>query len=108
MRNDTEFIPIELWREAKRFMKEVNEDVEIYKIILQTGGLKPCEEAEKFSAYWNLESFENYPHALITLYEAKPEIDETFSVNDVMDSFECIQQRMKQYYLLLKQKGMIE
>lgn len=103
-----DYVPVELWREAKKFVQEVTDEVEIYKIICKTDAVKPCEEADKFCAYWDLEGYERFPHALITLYEAKPGIDQMFTVNDVMSSFECEQMRIKHYYLLLKEKGMIE
>lgn len=108
MKRIDDYVPVEIWREAKAFVKEVSEDVEIYKIIQKTDGVKPCEEADKFCAYWNLESYEKYSHALITLYEAKPLIDSHFETSDVMNAFEVLQLRMKNYYLVLKEKGMIE
>ena len=97
-----------MWHEATAFVKEVTDDVEIYKIICKTGSVKPCEEADKFCAYWNLESYEKYPHALFTLYEVKPLIDKQFETSDVMNAFEVLQHRIKNYYLVLKEKGMIE
>lgn len=108
MKQIDDYVPVEIWREAKAFVKEVSEDVEIYKIIQKTDGVKPCEEADKFCAYWNLESYEKYPHALITLYEAKPLIDSHFETSDIMNAFEVLQLRMKNYYFVLKEKGMIE
>lgn len=108
MRQIDDYVPVELWHEAKAFIKEVTDDVEIYKVIQKTGCVSPCEEADKFCVYWNLESYEKYPHALITLYEAKPLIDEQLAESDVMNAFEVQQMRMKNYYLLLKEKGMIE
>lgn len=108
MNQADDYIPIELWHEAKNFVKEVSDDVEIYKIIAKTEFLQPCEEAEKFCAYWSLERYKDFPHALIVLYENKPLIDMQFNVNDVMNAFECFQMRFKSYYLLLKDKGMIE
>lgn len=107
MRQIDDYIPIELWLEAKNFIKEVNDDVSIYKIICKTDGLPPCEEADKFCAYWDLERYKDFPHALIVLYENKPLIDMRFNVNDVMNAFECFQLRFKNYYLLLKEKGLI-
>ena len=103
-----DYIPVELWHEAKRFVQEVTDDVDIYKVICKTVSLKPCDEADRFCAYWNIGSYEMFPHALITLYENKSVIDDRFIVNDVMNSFECLQERLKNYYLLLKEKGMIE
>ena len=58
MRQTDDYIPIDIWHEAKDFVKEVTDEVEIYKIILQTAALNPCEEADKFCAYWNLKSYE--------------------------------------------------
>ena len=107
MRQTDDYIPIDIWHEAKDFVKEVTDEVEIYKIILQTAALKPCEEADKFCAYWNLKSYEKYPYALITLYEAKNLIDKKLLSGDVMNAFEVQQMRMKNYYLFLKDKGLI-
>ena len=36
MRQTDDYIPIDIWHEAKDFVKEVTDEVEIYKIILQT------------------------------------------------------------------------
>jgi hypothetical protein len=90
MRQIDDYVPVEIWREAKAFVKDVSEDVEIYKIIQNTGNLRPCEEADKFCAYWNLESYEKYPHALITLYEAKPLIESHFETSDVITAFSLL------------------
>ena len=106
--NVQDYIPAELWREAQQFVKDVGDDVEIYKVICKTEAVVSCEEADKFCAYWSLESYERYPHALITLYENKPLIDERFSIADIMDPFECLKLRFKYYYLTLKEKGMID
>ena len=108
MRAADDYIPVELWKEARSFIQDVQNDVDIYKVICKTNGVAPCIEADTFCAYWNLEGYEKYPHALITLYEAKPLIDSQLVISDVMNAFEVLQLRMKNYYLVLKEKGMIE
>ena len=108
MSNSDDYVPVELWHEAKKFVQDVKDEVEIYKIVCKTGALKPCDEADRFCAYWNLESYEKYPHALITLYEYKPLIDKHFENSDVINAFEVQQLKLKNYYLVLKEKGMIE
>lgn len=108
MRTIDNYIPIELWREAKEFVKNVQDDVDIYKLYQKTGSITPCEEADKFCAYWNMESYEKHPHALITLYEYKPLIDKKYDIGNVMNAFECLQMRFKTYYLVLKEKGMTD
>ena len=107
IRKIEDYIPVELFHEAKTFVREMDDDVEIYKKIRTLKALKPCEEADKFCAYWNLKSYEKYPHALITLYEAKNLIDKKLLSGDVMNAFEVQQMRMKNYYLFLKDKGLI-
>ena len=106
--NIQDYIPAELWREAQQFVKDVGSDVEIYKVICKTASVESCEEADKFCAYWSLEGYEKFPHALITLYENKPLIDERFDIADIMNPFECLKLRFKYYYLTLKEKGMID
>lgn len=102
-----DYIPVELFHEAKDFVYNIDCDVEIYKKIRQTTALKPCIEADKFVAYWFLEEYENYPHALITLYENKDEIDNSLPESDVMNVCEIMQLRMKKYYELLLENNMI-
>lgn len=49
MKQIDDYVPVEIWREAKAFVKEVSEDFEIYKIIQKTDGVKPCEELISFA-----------------------------------------------------------
>ena len=108
MRQIDDYIPVELWREAKQFVEDVKCDVDIYHNAGKVANLKPCIEADKFCAYWSMESYEKFPHALITLYENKPLIDKKYDINDIVNPFELLQLRFKAYYLLLKEKGMID
>lgn len=102
-----DYIPVELYHEAKDFVQNVSEDVEMYVKIKQLKAIQPDEDADKFVAYWNLERYEDFPHALITLYENKYEIDSAIFEENLCNAFEVLQQRMKAYYLLLKENGMI-
>ncbi|MCQ2602263.1 MAG: hypothetical protein MJ184_12955 [Treponema sp.] len=106
--SDEGYIPIELYHEAKDFVQRIDEDVEIYKKIKSFSNTKPCLEADKFCAYWILQSYENFPHALITLYENKNEIDDRFGPSDALTVIDCMQFRFKSYYELLKANNMIE
>ena len=108
MRQIDDYIPVELWHEAKQFVEDVKDDVDIYHNAGKVANLKQCIEADKFCAYWSMESYEKFPHALITLYENKPLIDEKYDINDIVNPFELLQLRFKAYYLLLKEKGMID
>lgn len=103
-----DYIPIELYHEAKDFVQRIDEDVEIYKKIKSFSNTKPCLEADKFCAYWYMGAYESFPHALITLYENKYEIDEQFGPSDAMTAIDCMQFRFKSYYELLKAHNMIE
>ena len=108
IRKIEDYIPVELFHEAKTFVREMDDDVEIYKKIRTLKALKPCEEADKFVAYWYLEGDERFPHALITLYENKHDIDLSLDDSNITNGIEILQQRFKKYYLLLKQEGMID
>lgn len=107
MRKIDDYIPVELFHEAKNFFDDMEGDVEIYKKAREIGAIKNCEEADKFVAYWTFERFNKFPHALITLYEFKPEIDMAYGKIEVDSAFDFLQYRMKSYYLLLKENGMI-
>ena len=102
-----DFIP-EIWREANSFVQNMNGDVSIFHNAEEIMTLPKCIEAEKFCAFWEMESFKNHPHVLITLVEHKPEIDDKYSINDIVNPFECLQMRFREYYLLLKKEGMID
>jgi len=108
MRQLDDYIPVELWREAHSFIENMNGDVSIYHNAEEVMRLPECIEAAKFCAYWSMEGYERHPHALITLYEHKTDIDDKYSINDIVNPFECLQLRFRDYYLLLKEKGMID
>ena len=103
-----DYIPPELWREAKSFVENMDGDVSIFHNAEEVMTLPKCIEAEKFCAYWAMESYQNHPHALIVLFENKPDIDDKYNIHDIVNPFECLQLRFKEYYLLLKEKGMID
>lgn len=107
MRCIEDYVPAEIFREAKNFVHAIDDDIEIYKKIRNFDSVKPCPEADKFVAYWSLERYEQYPHALITLYENKPDIDLSFDDDSVVSAFDCLQYRLKKYYELLKENKMI-
>ncbi len=107
---DEDYISIEFYCEAKAFVKEIDEDVELYKKIRMINAVKPNEKADNFTAYWTLERYENFPHSLIFLYEKKNEIVESIEMNcgGIADSFEALQLRLVKYYDVLKENGKIE
>ncbi len=103
-----DYIPIELYHESKDFIQVMSDNVEIYCSIRKIDSLKPCEEADKFVAYWNFARYNDFPHALITLYENMEAIDDSIGTMDQVNAIEYLQLRMKKYYLLLKENGMID
>ena len=108
MDNDNlyKYVPSELYVKAEEFIRMIDEDVEIYKIARNITGAEKCIEADKFVAYWNLCSFNKYPHALITLYEHIEEINNSFDLTSE-NAFDCLQHKIKLYYLLLKENDLI-
>ena len=106
MRQVDDYIPIELWHEAKNFIQNITDDVDIYNKF-KTFEKNLNENALKFAAWWDFKKYLDYPHALILLYENIPNIDETIGAYDVLDGFNQLQMRMILYYKLLKENGLI-
>ena len=107
MKNIDDYIPVDIFHEASDFIKRMDEDVEIYKTCRRLKTVSSCIEADKFVAFWSLGRYSDFPHALITLYEHKEEIENGFGGVDTQNVLDFMQFRMKCYYLLLKENGMI-
>lgn len=107
MRNDDDYIPIEIWREAKKFIQDITDDVEIYKKIKNFDSVKQNDEADKFVVWWDFKRYTEYHHALILLYENTKWINEVVGSYDVLDGLNKLQVKLIFYYRLLKQWGMI-
>lgn len=101
------YIPPDIEREAAEFVKNMDDDVKIYRMIRENPSLKPCLEADKFAAYWWLMRYNDFPHALVTLYENNGEIIRNNMPESTCDVLEKFQQRMAGYYKVLKDNGMI-
>ena len=52
MRQIDDYIPIELWHESNNFLKDMSDNIEIYKKIKSFGSVRQNEEADKFVAWW--------------------------------------------------------
>ena len=107
MRKSDDYIPIELWRESKNFFQDMSDNVEIYKKIKSLGSIKANEEADKFVAWWELQRYTEYPHALGVLYENVSKVDEAVEGAELVDAFYQLQFKMILFYRLLKEEGMI-
>ena len=103
-----DYIPSECIKDARDFIKTLGEDVAIYRQLRTYHLTGNDEEAEKFAAYFYMGTYMQYPHALITLYEAQERIDEAFGPYDAQNVTEFINYRMRSYYRLLKNNGMID
>lgn len=110
MRNvDTsDYIPSECVKSALFFVQKTSEDVKNYEFLRKVKSVKQSDKADFFCAWWNLQRYEFYPHALITLYEAENEIDEEFGEHNVQNIIEFLQHRLIGFYDLLKKEGMLE
>lgn len=102
-----DYVPVEFEREAAKFVKFMDDDVSIYRMIRENPSLKPCVEADKFAAYWWLMRYKDFPHALVTLYENKGEVDAKYIASGPEDALETFQKRIAGYYQILKDNGMI-
>ena len=107
MKQDDDYVPIDLWREAKSLFENLEMDVELYKKIRAFPDFKQDIEADKFIAWWELDEFDNYPHALYILLENVDKIDETIASYNFVDAFDQLKMKMILFYRLLKEKGMI-
>ena len=102
-----DYIPIDIWREAKEFVVSTGDDIKIYKQFRSFPTSKKSEEADKFVAWWELGRFRDFPHSLILLYENLEEIYKTIGCDDVMNGYGQLQFKLIQMYRLLKTNGMI-
>ena len=102
-----DYIPIDIWHEAKDFVVNIGDDITIYKSFKNFPNWKPSEEADKFCTWWDFGRFRDYPHSLILIYENIDEILRTVGTYDVMDGFNQLQLKLVLLYELLKKNGMI-
>ena len=107
MRQIDDYIPIELWHESKNFLKDMSDNIEIYKKIKSFGSVRQNEEADKFVAWWEFKRYLDYPHALAVLYDSVSAVDETVGSSEVLDAFNQLQMRMVLFYRVLKEQEMI-
>ncbi|MCR4736013.1 MAG: hypothetical protein K5829_13520 [Treponema sp.] len=107
MKTTDDYIPIELWHEAKDFIKSITDDVDIFNKFKCFDNMKFEEEALKFVAWWDLKSYLQHPHALILIYENIGNIEIEVGKYDLMDGFNQLQKKLVLLYELLKKNGMI-
>lgn len=106
MRQIDDYIPIELWRESKNFLEEINSDIEIYEKF-KTFEKNLNEEALKFEAWWNFKRYADYPHLLSLLYDNITKIDIEIGGYDMLDGFRKLETKLVMLYRLLKNNEMI-
>lgn len=102
-----DYIPVELWREAKSFVQNITDDVEIYKKIRILENFNQNVEADKFVAWWDFKRYLDNQHSLFLIYENIENITLCVGKYDVMNGFYQLQQKMILLYRLLRQNGMI-
>lgn len=102
-----DYIPVELWREAKSFVQNITDDVEIYKKIRILENFNQNVEADKFVAWWDFKLYQDKQHSLFLIYENIENITLCVGKYDVMNGFYQLQQKMILLYRLLRQNGMI-
>ena len=106
MKAADDYVPVEIWHEAKEFIKDISDDVGIYeKFRAFENNLN--EEALKFSAWWSFKRYVDYPHSLILLYENLERIQIEIGTYDVLDGFRKLEYKLVLLYRLLKDNGMI-
>lgn len=107
MKAADDYIPVELWLEAKSFVQNITDDVEIYKKIRILENFNQNVEADKFVAWWDFKRYLDNQHSLFLIYENLDNITSYVGKYDVMNGFYQLQQKMILLYRLLRQNGMI-
>ena len=106
MKAADDYVPVEIWHEAKDFIKDISDDVGIYEKFRSFEN-NLSEEALKFSAWWSFKRYVDYPHSLILLYENIERIQIEIGTYDVLDGFRQLEFKLVLLYRLLKENGMI-
>ena len=94
MNRADDYIPIELWHEAKNFIQDITDDIDIFNKFRNFENLEIKEEALKFAAWWDCKRYMDYPHSLFLIYENIDEILRTVGTYDVMDGFNQLQLKL--------------
>ena len=94
MNRADDYIPIELWHEAKNFIQDITDDIDIFNKFRNFENLEIKEEALMFAAWWDCKRYMDYPHSLILIYENIDEILRTVGTYDVMDGFNQLQLKL--------------
>ena len=102
-----DYIPKDIWKEAKKFVFLIEDDITIYKQFQSFPNSKQSEEADKFIAWWELGRFMEFPHSVMLLNESLDDIYKTIGSDDVMNGYEQLQFKLIQFYRILKENGMI-
>ena len=103
-----EYIPIEIWREAKEFIQDISDDVEIFNKFKTFDDIQIKEEGLKFAIWWGFKRYLNYPHSLFLMYENLGKINRELGSYDVLGGFDLLQMKFILFYRLLHERGMID
>lgn len=88
-------------KEAERFVRDLTDDVQIYKKIRKLDNFKQNINADNFVAWWELGRFANHPHALIILYENLECIENFIGNYTMWDGFKQLQVKLELLYIYL-------
>ncbi len=103
-----DYIPTDIWRDAKDFFTSIRDDVDIYRKFKLFPNLKQSEEADRFVAWWGFERFADNPRSLILILDNLGDILTKVNSANLMDGFEQLQYKLILFYRLLKENGMID
>ena len=102
-----DYIPTDIWRDAKDFFLSIRDDVEIYRKFKLFPNLKQSLEADKFVAWWGFEGFAENPQSVLLILDNLNDILTKVNECNMMDGFEQLQYKLILFYRLLKENGMI-
>ena len=106
--DDEIYYPEDILNEAYMFINSISGDVAIYKNIRKLNKVESNAEADSFVAWWYMERYLNFPHALGMIHEYKEEIEKFCETSNLMDVFIFLQKKMIFLYRLAKANGYIE
>ena len=102
------YYPEDILNVSYLFINSISGDVAIYRNLRKLNKVERNKEADSFVAWWYMERYLNFPHALGMFYEYKEEIKKFCETSDPMEVFFFLQKKMIFLYRIAHANGYIE
>lgn len=99
------YIPAEIMQDARNFIDEISDDVEMYQISKSVGLIGCNFEADAFVSFWLMQGYAEKPECLFLLYENRDYIESCFGLVDEQNINEFYVFRFVMFYRLLLDNG---